>query len=246
MRGRDSMQVFIPAQSDRRPRGKRRWSVKGRQELMLMAQSILLLALGMLWAGSLAGCALLDQGKGFVASFVVEKGRKELKKKKPNEAIRYCNYALHIDPNHARAYAVRGAAFHWKAEFNRAFEDFNTAIALDPNLAEAYCGRGAGYIVQARLDKALEDAHKALAIDSNLPAGYLIRGLVLMIQGHSNKALQDFDHAIFLDSRYAPAYWSRATLWAFKGDFERAKQDAQKACELGVDEGCRMLRMQSG
>ncbi len=240
------MHGFIPAQLDRRPMARRNWRAKGREELMFKSKSILRLAVGLLWIWSSAGCGAMDQGKSFVASFVVEKGRKELKQKEANAAIKYCNYALYIDPNHARAYAVRGAAFHWKAEFSRAFEDFNTAIALDPHLAEAYCGRGAGYIVQARLDKALEDAHKALAIDSKLPAGYLIRGLVLMIQGYPDRALQDFDHAISLDSRYAPAYWSRATLWGLKGDFERAKQDAQKACELGVDEGCRMLRMQAG
>ena len=61
------------------------------------------------------------------------------------EAIEHCTEAIHLDPNHSRAYYGRGAAYHNMGQYQRAIEDYDKAIQLDPDDAWAYSGRGYAY-----------------------------------------------------------------------------------------------------
>jgi tetratricopeptide (TPR) repeat protein len=52
-----------------------------------------------------------------------------------------CNQALQIDPDLAVAYAVRGYAWQFLKQYDRAIQDYDQANRLDPNSVMAYSGR---------------------------------------------------------------------------------------------------------
>lgn len=105
--------------------------------------------------------------------------------------------ALQLDPNLARAYAVRGfiASSQWQrnrlSDRNIAAEqDFRQAIALNPNLSEAYVWFGTLRENENRVDEAIELMSQALIKDPlnripmvNLPG-------LWSLQGQNDRAMQ--------------------------------------------------------
>ncbi|MDR2152990.1 MAG: tetratricopeptide repeat protein [Helicobacteraceae bacterium] len=82
---------------------------------------------------------------------------------KPQEAIAYYAQAISIDPNRAKTYNDRGAAYDNLGDYDRAIADYNLALEINPNDdGLAYRNRGAAYYKLGDYDNAVKDAHKAL------------------------------------------------------------------------------------
>jgi tetratricopeptide (TPR) repeat protein len=67
----------------------------------------------------------------------------------------------------AAAYIGRGAAYHYKGDYNRAIADYDQAIQLRPDLAEAYYYRGKAYAKKGEKEKAIADFHKVLELSDD-------------------------------------------------------------------------------
>jgi Flp pilus assembly protein TadD len=59
--------------------------------------------------------------------------------------------------------------------------------------------------------------------------------------GRYGSALEDFNKALALNHNHAVAYISRGQLYARTGNKGLAALDFQRACELGIKEGCNAL-----
>ena len=112
----------------------------------------------------------------------------------PHEAQRLASdavdLALELDPDHARAYAVRGfiASSRWQrdrlSDLNLDAErDFTRALTLNPNLSEAYVWFGTLRTNEDRIDEAIELLSQALIKDPlnriplvNLPGLWALQG----------------------------------------------------------------------
>lgn len=75
--------------------------------------------------------------------------------------IAACSRALQAKPDDAIAYFNRGAAYHLKADFDRAVADFSRAIELKPDYAAAYEARGLVYVAKGDYVNALADVTRA-------------------------------------------------------------------------------------
>jgi len=115
------------------------------------------------------------------------------------EAIEHCTEAIHLDPNHSRAYYGRGAAYHNMGQYQRAIEDYDKAIHLDPDYALAYSNRGGAYYCLEQCQRAVEDLDKAIQLDPTHYRDYYVRSGAYYELGQYERADQDYDKAVELD-----------------------------------------------
>ena len=62
-------------------------------------------------------------------------------------------------------YSIRGDAYQWKDDYDRAIADYTQAIRLNPDDAYAYYSRGKAYHWKDDYDRAIADYEQALRID---------------------------------------------------------------------------------
>src|SRR5437899_1886838 len=83
----------------------------------------------------------------------------------------------------AAAFGNRGAAWHNKAEFQRAIADFTAAIEVDPDYARGYLARGTSWLGAGDLDKAVSDLSAAIRLSPGNALAYHTRGLSWQLKG---------------------------------------------------------------
>ena len=78
------------------------------------------------------------------------------------------NRAIHLDPNDATAFYIRGTAYEAENNNDRAIEDYSQAIRLAPSFAVAFYRRG---VLERRMGNTRagdEDIARARKIDRTL------------------------------------------------------------------------------
>ncbi|MBN1572090.1 MAG: tetratricopeptide repeat protein [Deltaproteobacteria bacterium] len=108
-----------------------------------------------------------------------------------------------------------------KSNYEEAFKCFNNAVIADPNLADAYYWRGKVLVCIAVRNK------------SNSNPGW--REYILM-------ATADFDNAIMIEPDYAEAFCFRGSGYHVLENHAKAFADLERACELGCDWACSIVK----
>ena len=90
----------------------------------------------------------------------------------PDEAIRYLNNALSLDPNHQPSYFLLGLALSQKKNYKESAEAFEKSLELKPDDCEARIRLGDVYRLMGLSEKAEEEYKKAYALDENSVAGF--------------------------------------------------------------------------
>jgi tetratricopeptide (TPR) repeat protein len=62
--------------------------------------------------------------------------------KEPEEAVRYFDEAILLDPLDTGSYLGRGDAYSYLGQDDRTLDDYNEAVQIEPDKAEAYYQRG--------------------------------------------------------------------------------------------------------
>lgn len=74
----------------------------------------------------------------------------------PEEALKYLQRTLELDPEHSAAYNLMGLIYFEEGNLSQAIGYYQKALELNPQLAEAYYGLGRAYEELGQRDKALE------------------------------------------------------------------------------------------
>lgn len=101
-----------------------------------------------------------------------EKGVIALRYGLPDEAIRYGQLAVSLDPKHFDGWKLLGAAYYNKGEFAQSVEAYEKALAIKPGSADALAGVGLSYIELKETDKAEAALKKAFEIDGAFETCY--------------------------------------------------------------------------
>ncbi len=88
----------------------------------------------------------------------------------------------------------------------------------------------------------MEDFDKTLRLDPYYAIAYSNRGLIYFVLHQNQRAIEDFDQAIRLDPDMSAAYGGRGVAYYELGQQEKALRDLVKACELGFQPACGMLK----
>jgi tetratricopeptide (TPR) repeat protein len=121
----------------------------------------------------------------------VQIGNSSYAKGKYDQAIEAYTKAIDIDPDFAKAYDNRGAAYAQEGNLSSAISDFTMAIANNPNDAEAYNNRGRAYAKLGDYVPAVSDFTKAIKIEPDYTKAYNNRAHVFYDIKKYDRALAD-------------------------------------------------------
>ena len=123
-----------------------------------------------------------------------------------------------------------------------AMTQLDLAIAADNQNGEAYLQRGYLWADQGQPGLAIDDLERAadMGYDSRELRDRL--GLLSYQQEDWPGCVAQLSRSIDMDPANAWAYEMRARCRFSQDDGERARDDAKASCDLGHEEGCRMLR----
>jgi adenylate cyclase len=114
-------------------------------------------------------------------------------------ALRYCQRALDIDPNYARAWALAGlcqASLHQRGRLAESgLAAAEKALSLDPTLADAHATKGRSLAEIGRFDEALVAHEESLRLDPDSFDVHANFGSTCMWLGRKEAAVVHFERA---------------------------------------------------
>jgi tetratricopeptide (TPR) repeat protein len=127
-------------------------------------------------------------------------------------------------------------------QYAEAMTQFDRAISADTQNGEAYLQRGYLWATQQQPGLAIDDLERAADMGYD---GVDVRdklGLLSYQQEDWPGCVAQLSRSIGMAPENAWAFEMRARCRFSQGDVDRAKEDAKSSCDLGNEEGCRMLR----
>jgi tetratricopeptide (TPR) repeat protein len=121
----------------------------------------------------------------------------------PSQAVFYLTRALEIEKGWS-SYFLRGIAYFYLGDYDKAALDFNNAIQLNPEYAGAYHNLGNVYFSQSRYEEAIVYYTEAITREPNFVTAYLYRGYAYKQLGESAKAVADLEKFLTLSSEDDP------------------------------------------
>jgi len=152
-----------------------------------------------------AACQKKAKGSDKDPQYQYEKGVVALNYGLTDEAIRYGNLAVSLDPNHYGGHSLLGNAYFKKGEFAEAIGAFEKAAALKPDLAEARANLGLAYYEAGELEKAEAALTKAAAGKPDAVTSFSLAKVYLKL-GKLEEALAEAGNSIRLNGSNPGAY----------------------------------------
>lgn len=141
------------------------------------------------------------------------------------EAIKYYDKAIELDPEQSSFYYNRGLARQMKKEFERALEDYSTAIRLDKEFISAYLNRGLVMYQLEELEEAVQDYNRVLELDPENVTAYNMRGRIRTDLGYFEEAILDFNSALDINPDHLISLSNRAYTHQCLDEFQSAVED---------------------
>ena len=158
------------------------------------------------------GCAAAAQkqkakGKGSEndPQYQYEKGVVALNYGLTEEAIRYGQLALSLDPNHYGGHSLLGNAYYKLGDVAKALPEFEKAAALKPALPEARFNYGLALFDSGEMDRAEAEFVKSDALKEDPVTSYYL-GRVHFNQHKFERALDDVQKSIAKNPKSPGAY----------------------------------------
>lgn len=125
-----------------------------------------------------------------------------------------------------------------------ALEALAGAVRLDQSNAEAHYWRGVAYAKSNAKEQAVRALERAVELRRDYVEAYDYLGYLLIEQGRLDEAVSRLERLIAArpDYQKGRAYFLRGAAYVRKGEVARAYADAERACELGSEEGCRVKK----
>lgn len=168
---------------------------------------------------------------------------------KKNEALKYLNKAIFLNPEELTAFLHLANLYFDNSEYGLAIENYNVVIgklytkisnSAENNFLEeyAYYGRGKSHDAQNKKELAIKDFSSAIKVNDRNPNSFFLRGTIYFSTGKSHLALEDFNKTIELDEYFTYVYVSRGNnyFYNFK-DYKRAFNDYEEEIKRNPSSG---------
>lgn len=175
--------------------------------------------------------------KEFIVERLLNQGLEKLAQQNIKGALQNFNQALLMNPNHERAYRMRGDLLRQMGNNHKAIEDYTQAIKKNSNFSTTYVSRGKAYEAVGKYPEAIEDYTKALELYPEDGFGYSYRGAIYTKLGENQKAIADFNKAIEFNPSRPEAYLYRGNYQVKQGNSKKAIADYQQAAKLFAEQG---------
>jgi serine/threonine protein kinase/Tfp pilus assembly protein PilF len=157
-----------------------------------------------------------------------------------DEAIRYFENAINLDPDYALAYWGMGAVYEAyyndigdEKDLERTIEYWQKAYELDPSLAETNLAAGWAHFYKKDFENAHKKFERALELKPTSPLIYCDVGSFLASIGLFYQAIDYYSQSIDIDSAYSRAYVLMAKCHWYVGEFEMGAKIMERALKYG-------------
>jgi Tfp pilus assembly protein PilF len=155
-----------------------------------------------------------------------------------DEAIKYFNKSLALNPKNYLAWNALGLAQSMKANFEASIQAFKKALESNPQFTEAHNNLGTIYFELKEYDKAEAEYRQAL-LDPNytsreLPYYNLAR--MYLVQDRLDEAYENIQKAIQTKNRFAMAHNLRGLILEKTGNLEEAVASFAQAIKIVPDD----------
>ena len=151
---------------------------------------------------------------------------------KHEEAVKYLQAALDINPNEPNVNNNLGINFHDLGKYEMAIEKYNRAISMKPNYDEAFYNRGLAYQSLGNLDLAQESYEKTNQLNSRHIGALTNLGNVFQLKKNYEDAILCYQKAIDLNSNFAQPFNNRGNLYHDLQMYEKALEDYARALNI--------------
>jgi Flp pilus assembly protein TadD len=152
-----------------------------------------------------------------------------------DEALKYLNLALSLDPTHTPSLLLLGNAQFKKENYGEAAAAFQKYLELRPNDAEAHANLGLTYGQLGMTDKSEAEYQTSLALDGNANAAFGLAKLYYE-QNKLDAALEHIRKAIQKDSKSAAYYNLQGVIFNQMHRYTDALPSFQAALQYAPDD----------
>lgn len=145
--------------------------------------------------------------------------------KEHENALRFCQRALQLDPSFEYAYTLCGHEYFANEDFQQGLDCYRHAIRLDPRHYQAWYGLGQIHYRKEQFVEAEHHFRRAAAIHRRSSVLQCYVGMALAKQGRLAEALQRLQDAVKLDPGNLLARTERAQLLEGSGRLAEALQE---------------------
>jgi tetratricopeptide (TPR) repeat protein len=164
-----------------------------------------------------------------------EKGVVALNYGLTDEAIRYGDLAVSLDPNHYGGHSLLGNAYYKKGDYARAVVSFEKAAGLEPGKAEAHFNLGLALFETGAMDRAEAEFKQANAIKEEATTGYYL-ARVHLNQKKYDQALDEAVKSLQKNPRSASCYNLKGVILNQLGRYADAAGSFQAGLVLAPDD----------
>lgn len=132
------------------------------------------------------------------------------------EAVKYYNAAMEIDPRYSEYYNERGSVYLKMGRFADAAADYRKAMELSEPYQEVYTNLGQAYKLLGDAEKAIAAYSSAIDLDPRQILPLLGRAQAHEMAGHAEAALADYTAVLSLDPS-DPQTWSNRAVLHYEG-----------------------------
>jgi non-specific serine/threonine protein kinase len=163
-----------------------------------------------------------------------------------DEAQKYLEKAIGLDPGYAMAYSTLGQLFSFRfiattdrSDLTQAIRYLTQATELDSELSDPHAWLTYAYSREGRFEEAIESGRRAVELDADNPQAHYflavahwLRGLIeFKTDGHV-EAAQHLKRVIELTPRYQPGSQILSAIYFSRGQYEQAWKHAKNAVEI--------------
>lgn len=191
---------------------------------------------------ALLGCATAEAQKAkppkkdeASPQYQYEKGVVALKYGLTDEALRYGNLAVSLDPKHYGGHSLIGHAYYQKGNYAEAVAAFGAAAELRPDLAEAHYNLGLACLETGEMDRAEAEFKRTNAIRGDAMSSFYLARIYLG-QKKLDQALEEAQKSISANPRSAGFYNIKGVILNQLGRFAEAAGSFQAGLVLVPDD----------
>jgi tetratricopeptide (TPR) repeat protein len=160
-----------------------------------------------------------------------EKGYLLLQKHQYNDALKFLNKSIDIDPKNIKSFLWRAFTYEHTKSFQKAIDDYDLAIKNNPKYTYIHIKKWNIYKnslhMQDQAESALNQAEKINYVYANILAGSNLHGV------DDKESLKYLDKAINAEKRNSKAYYERCNTHYNLKNYRQAIYDCQKHLDLG-------------
>lgn len=153
----------------------------------------------------------------------------------PDEAIKYGQQAIALDPKHFNGWNLLGNAYYAKGDFSQSAAAYEQAAAIKPDSADVQRGLGLAYMELKDTAKAEEALKKAFAAGGGYEAAYYL-GKLCYTERRYEEALDYVLKAIQKNGKNAGAYNLKGVVLNQLGRYAEAAGSFQAGLVLVPDD----------